>query len=265
MQHRITMMDLRRARRERRKIVCLTAYDAGFARLVDEAGVDVILVGDTLGVMLQGRETTIGVTMDEMVYHTRLAATGRQHALLMADMPFMSYTDIPTALSNAARLMQEGGAEIVKLEVNTEHVGIVERLSANGVPVCAHLGLHPQFVHKLGGYQVQGREPEKAQVLRRDARLFAEAGAECLLLECVPASLAAEITELAGIPVIGIGAGAACDGQILVLHDVLGLSSGQLPRFARNFMPGHESVSAALSDYVAAVREGHYPAPEHFY
>lgn len=262
---RVTMADLRRARREHNKIVCLTAYDAGFARLVDEAGVDVILVGDTLGVMVQGRDTTIPVTMDEMVYHTRLAATGRKQALLMADMPFMSYPDTASALSHAARLMQEGGAEVVKLEVNAEHAGIVERLSAHGVPVCAHLGLHPQFVHKLGGYRVQGREPETAEALRRDARLFAEAGAECLLLECVPATLAAEITETAGIPVIGIGAGAACDGQILVLHDVLGLSPGKLPRFSRNFMTGHDRIQDALRAYVDAVREGRYPAPEHVY
>ncbi|AOU98547.1 3-methyl-2-oxobutanoate hydroxymethyltransferase [Acidihalobacter yilgarnensis] len=262
-QKRVTVTDLRRARREGRKIACLTAYDAGFARLVDDAGVDVILVGDSLGMVVQGRESTVSVTMDDMVYHTRMAAVGRRHALLMADMPFMSFTDPASALRNAARLMQEGGAEMVKLEGGADQVAVVEQLSGHGVPVCAHLGLRPQFVHKLGGYRVQGRDAATAEALRRDARTLAAAGAELLLLECVPASLAAEITEMVDIPVIGIGAGSACDGQILVLHDVLGITPGTPPRFSRNFMPGHEGVGDALRAYVEAVREGRFPAPEH--
>ncbi|OBS09880.1 3-methyl-2-oxobutanoate hydroxymethyltransferase [Acidihalobacter prosperus] len=262
-QKRVTVADLRRARREGRKIACLTAYDAAFARLVDEAGTDVILVGDSLGMVVQGHETTVSVTVDEMVYHTRLAAAGRRHALLMADMPFMSFTDPAMALRNAARLMQEGGAEMVKLEGGAGQMAVVEQLSVHGVPVCAHLGLRPQFVHKIGGYRVQGRDAASAQALCEDARALEAAGAEMLLLECVPVSLAAEITEAAGIPVIGIGAGAACDGQILVLHDVLGITPGKPPRFARNFMPGHERVGDALRAYVEAVRGGRFPAPEH--
>ncbi|AOV16586.1 3-methyl-2-oxobutanoate hydroxymethyltransferase [Acidihalobacter aeolianus] len=260
---RVTVADLHRAKREGRRIACLTAYDASFAHQVDAAGADVILVGDSLGMVMQGHDTTISVTMDEMTYHTRLAAAGRRHALLMADLPFMSFAEPASALRNAARLMQEGGAEVVKLEGGADQVVVVERLSANGVPVCAHLGLRPQFVHKLGGYRVQGRDDETADMLRRDARSLAAAGAELILLECVPAKLAAEITETSDIPVIGIGAGAACDGQILVLHDVLGITPGKPPRFARNFMPGHDSVGAALRAYVEAVRDGSFPAPEH--
>ncbi len=240
----------------------LTAYDAAFSRLADEAGVDVILVGDSLGMVVQGRENTVGVTVDDMVYHTRLARRGRRHALLLADMPFLSCADSSTALRHAGRLMQEGGADMVKLEGGAEQVEVVRRLSVNGVPVCAHLGLRPQFVHKLGGYRVQGRDEQGAKILREDARALEEAGAEALLLECVPATLAAQITGFARIPVIGIGAGADCDGQVLVLHDVLGITPGRLPRFARNFMPGHDSIQATLRAYVKAVREGRFPSQE---
>lgn len=259
---RITVATLARRRHEGGKIVCLTAYDAGFARLADEAGIDVILVGDSVGMVVQGRENTVGVTMDEMVYHTLLASRGRSRALLMADLPFLSCPDSMQALANAGRLMQQGGADMVKLEGGAGQADVVERLSANGVPVCAHLGLRPQFVHKLGGYRVQGREAEAAQALLEDARVLESAGAELLLLECVPAALAARITEAAGIPVIGIGAGSACDGQILVLHDVLGITPGRPPRFARNFMPGHDSLSDALQAYAAAVRDGSFPAAD---
>jgi len=259
---RITVATLARMRHAGDKIVCLTAYDAGFARLTDEAGIDVILVGDSVGMVVQGRENTVGVTMDEMVYHTRLTARGRKRALLMADLPFLSCTDSTQALVNAGRLMQEGGADMVKLEGGAGQTDVVERLSANGVPVCAHLGLRPQFVHKLGGYRVQGREAEAAESLCEDARVLERAGAEMLLLECVPTELAARITEAAGIPVIGIGAGSACDGQILVLHDVLGITPGRPPRFARNFMPGHDSLAAALQAYAAAVRDGSFPAAD---
>ena len=259
---RITVATLARMRREGEKIVCITAYDAGFARQVDAAGADVILVGDSLGMVVQGRENTVAVSMDDMVYHTLLASRGREHALLMADLPFLSCTDPAQALANAGRLMQEGGADMVKLEGGRAQAEVVERLSVNGVPVCAHLGLRPQYVHKLGGYRVQGREPEVAQALRDDARALEEAGAELLLLECVPATLAQEITAAAGIPVIGIGAGANCSGQVLVLHDVLGITPGRPPRFARNFMPGHDSVAAALQAYATAVRDGSFPTAD---
>lgn len=259
---RVTVATLGRMRREGEKIVSLTAYDAAFARLADAAGIDVILVGDSLGMVVQGRENTVGVTMDDMVYHTLLASRGRSRALLVADLPFLSCADPAHAVVNAGRLMQEGGADVVKLEGGAAQVEVVERLSANGVPVCAHLGLRPQFVHKLGGYRVQGREAEAAKTLREDARALKEAGAELMVLECVPAALAEEITQTAGIPVIGIGAGSACDGQVLVLHDVLGITPGRPPRFARNFMPGHDDLSAALHAYAAAVRDGSFPSSE---
>lgn len=263
-QKRVTLADLRRASQEGHKIACLTAYDAAFAQLVDAAGVDVILVGDTLGMVVQGQDTTTRVTMDDMVYHTRLAAAGRQRSLLMADMPFLSFTDPEKALINAARLIQEGGAEIVKLEAGGDQKPIVEKLSKQGVPVCAHLGLHPQFIHKLGGYRVQGREPAVAESMIRDARILEEAGAELLLLECVPTKLATEITRNANIPVIGIGAGSSCDGQILVLHDVLGITpGGQPPRFSQNFMTDHKSIDDALCAYVEAVRKVKFPTPDH--
>jgi 3-methyl-2-oxobutanoate hydroxymethyltransferase len=259
---RITVATLARMRREGEKIVSLTAYDAAFARLADEAGIDVILVGDSLGMVVQGRENTVGVTMDEMVYHTLLASRGRSRALLVADLPFLSCADPMQALANSGRLMQEGGADMVKLEGGAAQAEVVERLSVNGVPVCAHLGLRPQFVHKLGGYRVQGREAEAAAALLEDARALEEAGAELMVLECVPAALAEEITQAAGIPVIGIGAGAACDGQVLVVHDVLGVTPGRPPRFARNFMTGHDSLSGALKAYAEAVREGSFPTAE---
>ncbi|WP_455380058.1 3-methyl-2-oxobutanoate hydroxymethyltransferase [Acidihalobacter prosperus] len=263
-QKRVTLAELRRASRDGRKIACLTAYDAAFSRLADEAGVDLILVGDTLGMVVQGEQTTTRVSMDDMVYHTRLAAAGRRRALLMADMPFLSFTHPEKALLNAARLIQEGGAEIVKLEAGGDQAAVIEHLSKQGVPVCAHLGLHPQFIHKLGAYRVQGREPAVAERLIRDARTLEEAGAELLLLECVPATLAREITRNAGIPVIGIGAGLDCDGQILVLHDVLGITpGGQPPRFSQNFMTGHDSVHGALHAYVEAVHNSQFPTPDH--
>ncbi|APZ42162.1 3-methyl-2-oxobutanoate hydroxymethyltransferase [Acidihalobacter ferrooxydans] len=259
---RITVTTLARMRREGEKIVCLTAYDAGFARMADAAGVDVILVGDSLGMVVQGCESTIGVTMDDMVYHTRLAARGRSHALLMADLPFLSCPDTAQALHNAGRLMQEGGADMVKLEGGAAQADVVARLSMNGIPVCAHLGLRPQFVHKLGGYRVQGREADIAALLREDAHVLEQAGADALLLECVPATLAQQITQAAGIPVIGIGAGATCDGQILVIHDVLGITPGRAPRFARNFMPGHDSIDGAIRAYATAVRDGSFPTAD---
>ncbi|HHM04430.1 MAG TPA: 3-methyl-2-oxobutanoate hydroxymethyltransferase [Gammaproteobacteria bacterium] len=259
----VTVATLRRLKQQGEKFACLTAYDASFATLVDEAGVDVILVGDSLGMVVHGRDDTVAVTVDDIVYHSRCVARGRQRALLMADMPFMSYATAEQALANAARLMQEGGAHAVKLEGGAAQVDTVRLLSERGIPVCAHLGLQPQFVHRLGGYKVQGREVEAAQRMRRDAQALQEAGADLLLLESVPRTLAADITREVALPVIGIGAGSCCDGQILVLYDMLGVTPGHRPRFTHDFLDEEGTVPAALRAYVAAVKSGCFPGPEH--
>lgn len=247
------------------KIVCLTAYDASFATLLSDAGVDVILVGDSLGMVIQGRNSTVPVTMDDMAYHGRAVAAGARRAMIMVDMPFMSYATPEDALHNAARLMQEGGAHIVKLEGTANQAQVVERLAAHGIPVCAHLGLRPQFVHKLGGYRIQGRGNDAAQVLADDAKVLEQAGADALLLECVPAALAARIRAAVRIPVIGIGAGSECDGQVLVLYDMLGITPGKRPKFSKDFLQSSGSVPAALRAYVEQVKAGTFPGLEHIY
>ena len=245
------------------KIACLTAYDASFARLLDGAGVEVLLVGDSLGMVVQGQETTVPVTMDDMVYHTRAVARGRHRALLIADMPFMSYARPEQTLLNAARLMAEGHAHMVKLEGGRTQLENVRLLAERGIPVCAHLGLQPQFIHKLGGYKVQGRGETAALTMLDDAKALQQAGADLLVLECVPASLAAGIAVAVEVPVIGIGAGKDCDGQVLVLYDVLGLTPGPVPRFARNFMADGVDVASAVQAYVAAVKSGEFPGTGH--
>jgi 3-methyl-2-oxobutanoate hydroxymethyltransferase len=243
------------------RITCLTCYDASFARLLDAAGLDVLLVGDSLGMVLQGHSTTVPVTVDQMVYHTACVARGRTHALLIADLPFLACATPEWALTHAARLMQEGGAQVVKLEGGASVVETVRRLTEQGVPVCAHLGLLPQSVNRIGGYRFQGRDPDSAQRIRQDALALQEAGASLLVLECVPAALGETISRALTIPVIGIGAGAGCDGQVLVLHDMLGLNS-RPPRFSRDFLKGQGAVSEALAAYVAAVRAGSFPGTE---
>jgi len=247
-----------KARGER--IVSLTCYDACFARLLDRAGVDLLLVGDSLGMVLQGHATTVPVTVEQMAYHGASVARGRERALLVVDLPFMAAATPERALDSAARLMQEGGAQVVKLEGGEWLAETVCRLSEQGVPVCAHLGLLPQSVNRLGGYRFQGRDETSAERIRREARVMEEAGASLLVLECVPAALAGEISRSLSIPVIGIGAGAECDGQVLVLHDMLGLNPGRPPSFSRDFMPGCGSIGEAVAAYVAAVREGSFPA-----
>ncbi|MCG5511320.1 3-methyl-2-oxobutanoate hydroxymethyltransferase [Ectothiorhodospira lacustris] len=259
---RLTLRDLQGLCERQEPIASLTAYDATQARLMDEAGVDLVLVGDSLGMVVLGHETTVPVTVDDVIYHTRAVARGLRRALLMADMPFMSYGSVDQALHNAARLMQEGGAQMVKLEGDAQQVAVVTAMSHHGIPVCAHLGLRPQSVHKLGGYRVQGREAAAAQRMIKDAMALQEAGADMLLLECVPSTLAAEIRAMARIPVIGIGAGIQCDGQILVVQDILGMTA-HAPRFARNFLTGRPGVQAALAAYVQAVKSGAFPAAEH--
>ncbi|MCS4505174.1 3-methyl-2-oxobutanoate hydroxymethyltransferase [wastewater metagenome] len=259
----VTVARLHRMKREGTPIACLTAYDFTLASAEDAAGVDVMLVGDSLGNVMQGRKTTLPVTVDEIVYHTRCVTAASPGALVMADMPFMSYPDVPTALHNAGRLMKEGGAQMIKLEGAGDQAGVVAALAGAGVPVCGHLGLQPQLVHKIGGYRVQGRDSETAERMVEDALALERAGADMLLVECIPAALAGRLTRELTIPLIGIGAGPHCDGQMLVLQDMLGVTRGRPPKFSRDFMPEAGSIPAALAAYVAAVREHRFPTDEH--
>ena len=249
------------------RITCLTAYDASLARLMSDLGVDIILVGDSLGMVVQGHDTTLPVTLDEMIYHSRCVARGMVSAagrkpLLLVDMPFMSYGRVEQALASAARLMKEGGAQMVKLEGGAAQVATVQALSAQGIPVCAHLGLTPQSVHKLGGYKVQGRGAEAAETMLRDAQALQQAGADVLLVECIPSTLAARLRQALDIPLIGIGAGVDCDGQVLVSTDVLGLSA-QPPRFARDYAEAYGSPARAIRAFIDDVRTGPFPQAEH--
>lgn len=262
---KVTVKKLLQMKSEAEKIVCLTAYDVSFAKLLDDAGVDLVLVGDSLGMVMQGLDNTLPVTMDDMVYHGRCVANGLKNALLMVDMPFMSHITPEIALQNAGRLMKESGAQIVKLEGGSEQREVVSALTSNGIPVCAHLGLQPQRVHKLGGYRVQGRETEAAERMLEEASILQQAGADALLLECVPAELATKITGAVSIPVIGIGAGVDVDGQVLVLQDVLGITPGHAPKFSHNFMVGADSIQAAISQYVNAVRSKQFPQQQHIF
>ena len=259
----VNVSTLRRMKSEGEPIACLTAYDASYAVLVDAAGTDVVLVGDSLGMVIQGHDTTVPVTVDDIVYHTRAVARGLQRPFLVADMPFMSYTTPEQALENSVRLMQEGGAMMVKLEGGEGQVNVVAHLSRHDIPVCAHLGLKPQSVHKVGGFRVQGRESEKAQEMIDAAQRLQEAGADIVLLECVPNELGEAITTTLEVPVIGIGAGPKVDGQILVLYDILDITQGRTPRFVRNFQSEHTAPVDAIRAYVEAVRDRSYPAPEH--
>ena len=258
----ITVKTLQQMKQRGEKFACLTAYDAAFARVLDDAGVDVILVGDSLGMVIQGEHTTVPVSMNDMIYHACCVSRLQPAAMIMVDLPFMSYRNIDLALTNAARLMQEGGAQIVKLEGGQTQVPIVKALTEQGIPVCAHLGLTPQSVHKLGGYRVQGRQQSEAEAMLLDAEALQAAGADMILLECVPATLAAEITSNVNVPVIGIGAGSQTDAQVLVLQDVLGITPGQPPRFSKDFMYGSHSIQEAIEHYVHAVKEGSFPAGE---
>lgn len=258
----VTVPELAAMKAAGEPIAMLTAYDASFARRVDAAGVDCVLVGDSLGNVIQGRDSTLPVTVDDMAYHTAAVRRGIERALLIADLPFMSYHDRSSAMASAAAVMR-AGAQMVKLEGGAKLSETIESLAANGVPVCAHLGLTPQHVHRLGGYRVQARDDGPARRLVTDARALEEAGAAMLVLECVPASLAREVAEALAIPVIGIGAGAQVDGQVLVLYDMLGISPGRSPKFVHDFMAEAGSVDAALAAYVEAVRERRFPTEQH--
>lgn len=259
----VNVATLRRMKEEGDKIASLTCYDASYAALVDECDAEVVLVGDSLGMVIQGHDTTVPVTLEHVIYHCKAVARGLSRPFLMADMPFMTYTSREQALQNAVRLMQEGGAKMVKLEGGAGQVEIVEFLASHDIPVCAHLGLKPQSVHKTGGFRVQGREEAAAEQMRRDAKALQDAGADIVLLECIPSGLGKQITAELHVPVIGIGAGPDTDGQILVLYDVLDITPGRKPRFVQNFMVGHDSPLAALKSYVQAVKSRAYPAPEH--
>jgi 3-methyl-2-oxobutanoate hydroxymethyltransferase len=251
-----------KARRE--PIACLTCYDASFAQLLERAGVEVLLVGDSLGMVLQGHPTTLPVTLEQMVYHSACVARGRERALLVADLPFLSFATPERALGAAGRLMQEGGAQMVKLEGGgAALVETVRRLVENGVAVCGHLGLLPQSIHRIGGYRYQGRDQASAEAIRHQALALQTAGAAMLVLECVPAALAEELTSMLEIPVIGIGAGSGTDGQVLVLYDVLGLNPGRPPSFSKDFLAGRDGVTAAIGAYVEAVKARAFPSAEH--
>ncbi|MBS99309.1 MAG: 3-methyl-2-oxobutanoate hydroxymethyltransferase [Oceanospirillaceae bacterium] len=258
----ITLRTLTERKESGGKFASLTAYDATFANQVSQAGIELILVGDSLGMVLQGHSSTVPVTLEEMAYHTRSVARGNTGSMIMADLPFMTYANADQAMASSAELMR-AGAHIVKLEGAGWLCDSVSQLAERGVPVCAHLGLTPQAVNKLGGYRVQGRDRESALAMIEDARRLEEAGASMLLLECVPSLLAQEITLNASIPVIGIGAGPHTDAQVLVLHDMLGLNPGRTPKFVKNFMEDASTIQEALTHFAGAVRDGSFPSAEH--
>ena len=259
----INVASLKKMKINGEPIACLTAYDASFSLLVDKAGVDIVLVGDSLGMVIQGHDTTVPVTVDDVIYHCRNVSRGLSRAFLVADMPFMSYSDPNQALENAVRLMQEGGAMMIKLEGGEDQISIVEQLARHDIAVCAHLGLKPQSVHKIGGFRVQGRDESESRKMLKNAISLQNAGADIVLLECVPNELGNSIKEELDIPVIGIGAGPNVDGQILVLYDILGITHGTTPRFVKNFMIGNDSPIMAIKAYVQAVKNRDYPASEH--
>lgn len=259
---KITTTGLLKMKQDGQKITAITAYDATFAKLFDDEGALVLLIGDSLGMVLQGGDDTLAVSMDEMVYHTRCVARGTSKALVITDMPFMSYATPEQTYQNAARLMA-AGARMVKMEGGDWLCESIRHLTRNGVPVCGHLGLTPQSVHVFGGFKVQGRDEFHAQEIYRQALELQAAGIQLLVLECVPVSLAERITKALRIPVIGIGAGPATDGQILVMHDAFGITSGYVPKFTKNFLAETGDMRAAIRLYVQQVSDGTFPGPEH--
>jgi len=264
MADKITVSSLQKFKRENRKITMLTAYDATFARLLDEAGIDVLLVGDSLGMVIQGNENTLPVTLDEMIYHSRAVARGSQHAHIVGDMPFMSYqASAEQAIQSAGRMLKEGGAHAVKMEGGVELAETVHKLVRAGIPVMGHVGLTPQSVHAMGGFKVQGKTADAAARIRDDAHALQEAGAYSIVLEGIPAPLAAEITGSLEIPTIGIGAGAQCDGQVLVIYDLLGMNDAFKPKFVKRYEHFAQRIRGACAEYADEVRRGAFPTAEH--
>lgn len=258
----VTLPSLLAMRASGEKIAMLTCYDASFASLMDRCGVDILLIGDSLGMVCAGYDSTLPVTVADVAYHTASVVRGRKHALVLADLPFGSYGTLQQAYDSCAALMR-AGAQMIKIEGGAWLAETVRFLTERGIPVCAHIGLTPQFVHQLGGYRVQGKTDAGAEQLKRDAQALQDAGAAMVLLEAVPAALARDVTGMLHVPTIGIGAGPDCSGQVLVMHDLLGVFPGRKARFVKNFMEGQTSIDAAVSAYVAAVRDGSFPAPEH--
>jgi 3-methyl-2-oxobutanoate hydroxymethyltransferase len=260
----VTVPGLLAMKAQGQRIVMLTAYDASFAWQLEAAGVDIALVGDSLGMVVQGHRSTLPVTLEHMVYHTAAVARGLAATLLVADLPFMADRDVSHALEAGARLVGEAGAAMVKIEGAAPHVlEAIAALTVRAIPVCAHLGLTPQSVHKFGGFRIQGREQAAADRVLAEALAVQAAGAGMLVMEGVPVELGQRVTEALTIPVIGIGAGPHCDGQVLVIHDMLGITPGKRPKFSKDFLAGRDSVGAAIAAYAADVRSGAFPAPEH--
>lgn len=260
----VTIHTLLQMKQAGEKIACMTAYDYSFASLLDRNGLDMVMVGDSLGMVIQGQQHTLPVTLNDMVYHSRCVAKGIKRALLVTDLPFMSYQQNPEqALKSAGKLMKKGGTQMVKLEGGAVMAETVQFLVERGVPVCAHIGLTPQSVHQLGGYKVQGKDKIAAEILANDASALEQAGAGAIVLEAVPTALARTISEALTIPAIGIGAGLNCDGQVLVLQDALGLYPDHSPKFAKNFLQGTDSIDQAIQDYVDQVKTQQFPGPEH--
>lgn len=259
----LTIDHLLAMKREGEKITMLTCYDSTFASAMDGAGVDIILVGDSLGMVVQGKKSTVGVSVDEVAYHTACVSQGLERTFLLADMPFGSFHNESTAMENAVELLSAGGV-MVKLEGAGPMIEIVNYMTQRGAPVCGHLGLTPQSVNQLGGFKVQARDEEGARQLVDDALSMQQAGAQMLVVECVPSDVGKQVSNAVDIPVIGIGAGVDCDGQVLVMHDMLGLG-GRVPKFVANFMQGNETIQAAFEAYVLAVKESRFPAKEHEY
>ncbi|PNK61028.1 3-methyl-2-oxobutanoate hydroxymethyltransferase [Psychrobacter sp. FDAARGOS_221] len=266
----ITLSTLKKYKKEGRKFSCLTCYDAMFAKMMQNAQIDTILIGDSLGMVVQGHDSTLPVTVDDMAYHTGNVARSNEHALILADLPFMSYVTLEDAIANTRQIMQ-AGAHVIKIEGGAELADTVAALTAAGAPICVHLGLTPQSVNVFGGYKVQGKSEDSAAKLMADVRAVVDAGAAIILLECVPAALAKQVTEAVDVPVIGIGAGADTDGQVLVMHDMLGVTHGRTARFVHDFLTDERnqqgervgSVEGAFALYHQSVMEGSYPGPEH--
>ena len=259
---KITVSTLNKMKAENNKITALTAYDASFAKLFHDNGVNVILVGDSLGMVLQGGDDTLGVTNQDIAYHTRCVRAGSRELFVIADMPFMTYSSVNDTCKNAAELMR-AGANMVKLEGGEWLYDSIKALTQQGIPVCGHLGLTPQSVHVFGGFKIQGREEDKAQKMIDDAKALEAAGAQLLVLECIPSALAKRITDALSIPTIGIGAGNVTDGQILVMHDLVGISAGYIPKFSKNFLLETGNMPAAVQKYCTDVKSGAFPGAEH--